>query len=40
MQYDLDISKATGAAEAERDDFMSKLNKVVQLTGETWSVST
>lgn len=32
-QYDLDMSKATGAAEAAKDDFLSKLNKVVQLTG-------
>ncbi|GAA96582.1 uncharacterized protein L969DRAFT_88075 [Mixia osmundae IAM 14324] len=32
-EYDLDLTRATGAAEAVKDDFISKLNRVVQLTG-------
>ncbi|KAI5474319.1 coatomer protein complex, subunit beta [Pseudohyphozyma bogoriensis] len=32
-EYELDLTKATGAAEAAKDDFISKLNRVVQLTG-------
>lgn len=33
LQYELDLTKATGAVEAAKDDFISKLNRVVQLTG-------
>lgn len=32
-QYELDLTKATGVIEAAKDDFISKLNRVVQLTG-------
>jgi coatomer subunit beta len=32
-QYELDLTKATGAVEATKDDFVSKLQRVVQLTG-------
>ena len=32
-QYDADITKATGVAETTKDDFLSKLSRVVQLTG-------
>ncbi|SCV74221.1 BQ2448_6653 [Microbotryum intermedium] len=32
-EYELDLTKATGAADALKDDFISKLNRVVQLTG-------
>ncbi|KDE07345.1 coatomer subunit beta [Microbotryum lychnidis-dioicae p1A1 Lamole] len=32
-EFELDMTKATGAADALRDDFISKLNRVVQLTG-------
>ncbi|KAK4705492.1 coatomer subunit beta, partial [Phenoliferia sp. Uapishka_3] len=32
-EYDLDMTKATGSVEAAKDDFISKLNRVVQLTG-------
>ncbi|KAM0751934.1 Coatomer, beta subunit [Meredithblackwellia eburnea MCA 4105] len=32
-EYELDLTKATGAVEAAKDDFISKLNRVVQLTG-------
>jgi len=32
-QYELDLTKATGSVEAAKDDFISKLQRVVQLTG-------
>jgi coatomer subunit beta len=32
-EYEMDLTKATGAVEAAKDDFISKLNRVVQLTG-------
>ena len=32
-EYDLDLSKATGMADLGKDDFLSKLSRVVQLTG-------
>lgn len=32
-EYELDLNQATGQAEAAKDDFISKLNRVVQLTG-------
>ncbi|GAA5868542.1 hypothetical protein JCM8547_003180 [Rhodosporidiobolus lusitaniae] len=32
-EYELDLTKATGATEAAKDDFVSKLQRVVQLTG-------
>ncbi|GAA6008702.1 hypothetical protein JCM10207_001691 [Rhodosporidiobolus poonsookiae] len=32
-EYELDLTKATGASEAAKDDFISKLQRVVQLTG-------
>jgi coatomer subunit beta len=32
-QFELDMTKATGSVEAAKDDFISKLNRVVQLTG-------
>ncbi|GAA5824150.1 hypothetical protein JCM10212_002482, partial [Sporobolomyces blumeae] len=32
-EYELDLTKATGAVEAAKDDFISKLQRVVQLTG-------
>lgn len=33
VQYELDLTKATGASDAAKDDFISKLQRVVQLTG-------
>ena len=33
IQFEVDLSRATGAAEI-RDDFISKLSRIVQLTGE------
>ena len=33
MQYELDLTKATGSLEAAKEDFVSKLARVVQLTG-------
>ncbi|CEQ42210.1 SPOSA6832_03989 [Sporobolomyces salmonicolor] len=32
-EYEMDLTKATGAVEAAKDDFISKLQRVVQLTG-------
>ena len=32
-EFELDLTAATGAADAAKDDFISKLNRVVQLTG-------
>ncbi|KAK4047560.1 coatomer subunit beta [Microbotryomycetes sp. JL201] len=32
-EYELDLNKATGQADLAKDDFISKLNRVVQLTG-------
>lgn len=32
-EYELDLTKATGSVEAAKDDFISKLQRVVQLTG-------
>ncbi|GJN87097.1 hypothetical protein Rhopal_000042-T1 [Rhodotorula paludigena] len=32
-EYELDLTKATGAGELVKDDFVSKLQRVVQLTG-------
>ena len=34
MQYELDLTKATGAGDVAKDDFLSKLSRIVQLTGE------
>lgn len=34
-QFEVDISRATGASES-RDDFISKLSRIVQLTGESF----
>lgn len=33
VQFEVDLSRATGASET-RDDFISKLSRIVQLTGE------
>ena len=33
LQVDMDVGRATGAAEVQ-DDFVSKLSRIVQLTGE------
>ncbi|GAA6040670.1 hypothetical protein JCM8097_000868 [Rhodosporidiobolus ruineniae] len=32
-EYELDLTKATGASDLAKDDFVSKLQRVVQLTG-------
>ncbi|KAK4047766.1 coatomer subunit beta [Microbotryomycetes sp. JL221] len=37
-EYELDLNKATGQTELLKDDFISKLNRVVQLTGFSDSV--